>query len=456
MNSSIFKAYDIRGIYPTEVNEDMAEKIGRALVAYSKANNIVVGQDMRTSSPALTQRLIKGITSSGANVIDVGLVSTPTFYFAVRHIGASAGIQVSASHNPKEYNGFKVVLQKDGMITKVGIESGLGQIRDLVEAGTGVDGPVAGTVKKITGIGDAEIDAALKIIPLPSSMPPLTIVADPANAMGAPYLDALFARIPSVKLIRMNFDLDGTFPSHQPDPLQFDTLRALQERMRIEHADLGIAPDGDGDRLFFLDEKANVIPASHITALVAREILKKHRSEKMFYDIRYTWSARKTMEAYGGTALTTKVGHAFISEALRREDGAFAGESSGHFFFRDTGYAEGPLLVLLYILNVIALEKKPMSEIIAPVVHSVESGEINFHLESRDKVVELLKRLENHYHDGAITKMDGIAIDFPTWRASVRASNTEALVRLNIEGETREIVEKKKAEISAIIGGHGL
>lgn len=455
INTSIFKAYDIRGIYPDEVNKDTAFLIGQALATWSGAKEIVVGCDMRISSPILVKAVMKGIISTGANVLDVGLVSTPTFYFAVRHLKASAGIQVSASHNPKEYNGFKIVLRDKKGIIKVGIESGLSGIRDLVLQRAADNSKKhnlmpKGLVRKIKGIQEIELDDVFKRVPILKNMPPLTIVVDSANAMGGPMLEAFFARIPSIKLVRMNFELDGNFPAHQADPFQFETLRGLQERMLEEKADLGIAPDGDADRMFFLNKEREGIPASHITALVAREVLRKHKGEKVLYDVRYSWNAKKVIEDCGGIPAMGRVGHAFISEALRRENGIFAGESSGHYFFRDTGYAEGPLLVLLYVLKVLAREQKSLSEVVAPLVSVVESGEVNFRLDNREKAYATMEEIEKKYKDGQISKLDGLAIEFPDWRFSLRASNTEPLLRLNVEAKTKEIVEEKKQELMAL------
>lgn len=461
INPTIFKAYDIRGIYPSEINEEFAYKIGQAMAEFSKAKEIVVGRDTRLSSPSLSQSLINGITESGANVLDVGLVSTPTFFFAVRHLKAPAGIQVSASHNPKEYNGFKVVLRDEKGIIKVGLESGLDKIRNLVlgqyhfvpklhrSLGT-IKHRSLGTIEKISGIQEAEIDDVFQLIPLPD-LPSFTVVADPANAMGGQFLEAFFQRLPQINLIKMNFEMDGNFPAHEPNPLIFETLDSLRERVLEEKADFGIAPDGDGDRIFFIDERGEVIPASHITALVAKELLVQYPNEKILYDVRYAWTAKKVIEEFGGVPVMSKVGHALISGALREENGIFAGESSGHFFFRDTGYAEAPLLVLLYLLKALAREKKPLSEIIAPLVFSYESGEINFRLKSREKAQSIVNELEKRYKDGEIIKIDGLAAEFPDWRFSLRPSNTEPLLRLNIEASSKELMEEKRNELIQFI-----
>ncbi|MEK7606877.1 MAG: phosphomannomutase/phosphoglucomutase [Patescibacteria group bacterium] len=450
INPFIFKAYDVRGVYPSELDEDMAYRVGQALARFSGAKEVLVGRDMRISSPSLNQSLIKGINDAGVDVVDVGLVSTPTFYFAVRHLGIKAGIQVSASHNPKEYNGFKVVLCDEKGIIKVGLESGLDQIRDLAIAGDFAPAQGIGSVREVAGIQEAEIDEVMRLAPLPEDMPRIKVVADPANAMGAQFLESYFARVPQVALSRMNFELDGNFPAHEPNPLIFETLDTLRERVVEEGAHLGVAPDGDGDRIFFIDERGEIVPASLTTALVAREVLREKKG-KILYDVRYAWSARRVIEDAGGTPMMSKVGHAFISNALREAGGLFAGESSGHYFFRESGFAEAPLLVLAHVLRVMTREKKPLSQILAPLAHSVESGEINFKLANRGAVQEILASLEARFRDGEVTKIDGLTIEFPDWRFSLRASNTEPLLRLNLEAKTGGILEEKRAELMDII-----
>jgi phosphomannomutase len=451
INSKVFKAYDIRGIYPSEINEELAYQLGRAVVKFSQAKEVVVGRDMRLSSPSLSQALQKGIVDSGAQVLDIGLASTPTFYFAVRHLKALAGVQVSASHNPKEYNGFKIVLRDEKGIVKIGLESGLEEIREMVLEGENEfkqgSERKEGEVKEIKEIEKLEIEEALSLVPLPAEIPSFRVVADPANAMGALYLDALFARFPQIELIRMNFELDGRFPAHEPNPLIFETLEPLQKRVVEEKADFGLAPDGDGDRIFFINEKGEAIPASHLTALISYELLKERTGEKIFYDVRYVMTPREVIKENGGIPQVSRVGHALISQAMREKEAIFAGESSGHYFFRQTGYAEAPLLVILYLLRILAREKKPFSEVIAPLARSFESGEINFRLETREKLEDIFKTLEKKYQEGETVKIDGLAIEFSQWRFSLRASNTEPLLRLNIEGKTREIVEEKKEEL---------
>lgn len=453
MPTNIFKSYDIRGIYPSEINEENIVPIIKAIyklfVTSIKKDlplNIVLGQDMRVSSPSLFKVALNTLVECGANVIDAGLVSTPSFYFTVFHYGYDAGIQISASHNPKEYNGLKIVIKKGNGLIKVGKNTGMEDIKKMALENVQIQSTNKGTVTKKEGILEDEVENSLKIVNNPN-IKKFKIVADAANAMGATYIDALFKVVPA-DLIRMNFELDGTFPVHQPDPLQSETLVDLQKKVVEEHADLGLAPDGDGDRMFFIDEKGNIVPPSIITALVAREMLKKHKGDKVVYDIRYVITPKKVIEENGGISVITKVGHAFITELLNKENGVFAGESSGHYFFRDTGFAESQEPVILTVLNVLSQEKKTLSQIVDELRRSWESGEINFKVNNASDIMEALK---NKYLSGELSTLDGIAITLPDFRFSVRTSNTEPLLRLNIEAEDKSILDEAKTHIIEII-----
>ncbi len=331
IDPKIFKAYDIRGIYPTELNEDAVYKIAKAFYAFfseklaKKDLTIAVGGDMRLSTPALVRQVKEALVESGAQVIDIGLVSTPTLYFAITHYALDGGIQVSASHNPKEYNGLKAVLNTPEGLIKIGKNTGMDEVRKLVNSDS-FSAPIKnGEVTKKENVLNDEVDYVFDIIK-PEKIKPLKAVADAANAMGSLYLDALFAKLPC-ELIRMNFELDGTFPAHQADPLQFDTLRDLQRRVVEEKADLGIAPDGDGDRVFFIDETGQIVPASITTAIIIREVLKKNKGARVGFDIRYIWSPLKAARDNGGIPVITKVGHALITETMHKENLFYAGES---------------------------------------------------------------------------------------------------------------------------------
>lgn len=446
----IFKSYDIRGVYPTEISEENIATIIASIYAYltkdKKPQSIVLGYDMRISSPALSAIAKETLVKLGAHVIDVGLLATPTFYFAVYHGGYDAGIQITASHNPKEYNGIKIVKKGERGLVKIGKTTGMDEIKQMAMSGMKIVATQGGSIEEKKGVVDEEVENSLRFVK-DTSFKQFSIVADPANAMGITYLEALFNKVP-VNLIKMNFVLDGTFPSHQPDPLDFNNLVGLQKKVVEAHADFGLAPDGDGDRLFFIDEKGQVIPGTLITALIAKELLKKYPGETILFDIRNILTPRAIVEENGGKYEITKVGHAYITEALERSGALFAGEGSAHYFFRDSGNAESQVPIILIVMEVLTREKKPLSEIISQLRRSHESGEINFTVSNASKIMSTLKE---SFKDGRLDELDGIAISYPDWRFSVRSSNTEPLLRLNVEALSKETMEEKKSELVDII-----
>ena len=453
INPGIFKGYDIRAIYPTDINEENIIPIVKAIYTFlirdhtgKKPFTIVVGTDMRTSSPSLTKIAINTLIDLGANIIDIGIVSTPTFYFAVSYYGYEAGIQITASHNPKEWNGIKIVRKGPKGLIKIGKPTGLEEIREMALRGESLTSSSRGNVTQKTGILEDEVKNALKISGNPQ-MKKFKIVADAANAMGSQYISALFSKV-DADLIKMNFELDGTFPAHQPDPLQASTLVDLQKKVVDEKADLGLAPDGDGDRLFFIDEKGKTVAPTIITSIVAKEFLKKNPGERILIDIRYLLTPQRIVKENGGTTGITKVGHAYITEELNKNGGIFAGESSGHYFFRDTGNAESQLPIILTVLKVLTEANKPFSEVADDYSRSYESGEFNFKVTNAKEIMEELKQ---KYSDGKLNSMDGIAVDYPAWRFSVRTSNTEPLLRLNVEADDKETMEKNRDELLKFI-----
>lgn len=449
----IFKGYDIRAVYPTEMDEVTIVPIVKAIYKFlhkDKPENepltLVVGTDMRTSSPALTKAAIQTLVELGAHVIDIGVVSTPTFYFCVSHYGYEAGFQVTASHNPKEWNGIKIVKNSDKGLIKIGRSQGLEDIKKMALAGESLTPIEGGTVETKSGFLEDEINNALQILGNPH-FNKFKIVADTANAMGAQYVATVFSKV-DADLVKMNFELDGTFPAHQPDPLQAETLVDLQKRVIDEHADLGLAPDGDGDRLFFIDEKGQIVPPTIITSIVAKELLKNNPGEQILVDIRYLLTPKKIIEENGGRMMITKVGHAYITEGLHNSGGIFAGESSGHYFFRATGNAESQMPMILTVLKVLTETGKPFSEVVEDYRRSYESGEFNFKVSNAPEILEAIK---SKYADGEVETMDGVAISYPTWRLSVRTSNTEPLLRLNVESYTKEVMEQKRDELKPLI-----
>lgn len=451
--SHIFKSYDIRAIYPEEINEENIGTIAGAFHAFFKENfpekeqlTIVVGRDMRVSSPSLHEALVEALVNGGAKVIDIGIISTPSFYFTVYHYGYDCGIQISASHNPKEYNGLKVVKNSHSGLVKIGKTTGMEQVRQMALEGIGVTSSQRGSVEKKEGILDDEIKNALDLFENPT-FSKFKIVADTANAMGAQYIEALFNKIPA-DLVKMNFELDGTFPNHAPDPLDFNNLVDLQKKVVEEKADFGLAPDGDGDRLFFVDEKGQIIPATLITGLIAEEMLKTNPGATILFDIRYILTPQKVIEENGGKYEITKVGHAFITEKMFETGAIFAGESSAHYFYKSNGNAESQLTTILAILKLLSETGKPLSELAETARRSFESGEFNFRVSNAP---EILTQLKEKYKDGELSELDGIAITYPDFRFSVRTSNTEPLLRLNLESTTKESMEEKYKEVKEFI-----
>ena len=453
MNLSIFKAYDIRGIYPNELSEEDVYKIAKAFFTFvvekigrSKPPKIVLSYDGRLSSPSLTQQAKKALMESGAEVIDIGLSGTPTFYFSISHYGYDAGIQISASHNPKEYNGVKLIIKTGSTITKIGEGSGLKQIKEIVAKENFVSLLERGTVVKNERVLEDQVNNTFKFTG-EEKIKDLKVVVDAANATGALYLEALFRRLPC-QLIRMNFKIDGNFPAHQPDPSDFGTLAELRQKVVEEKADLGIAPDGDSDRVFFVDEKGEVITASVATSLIAIELLKKHPGEKIGFDVRSTLNASHAVKQAGGVPLVSRIGNPFASEIMKKENAIFFGENSGHFIFKDNNYLEDPVAVVLILLSVITREGRPISEILKPLSVSYQSEQINLRVSNLEKVAGLLQK---KYGDGETNFIDGLSIDFPNWRFNIRASNTEAVVRLNVEALDKKLMEERRDEIVKLI-----
>lgn len=453
IDQSIFKSYDIRGIYPTQINEENIATIIKAIYVFFQNSfgkttplTVVLGRDMRISSPSLFAVAKEVLVSLGANVIDVGLVSTPTFYFSVFHYHYDCGIQITASHNPKEYNGIKFVRNSPGGLIKIGHSTGMVDIRESVKINQVSRNKGGGGVESRLNVMEDEIATALSFLGNPI-LKKFKVVADPANAMGATYIQAIFQKIPST-LIKMNFELDGTFPVHQPDPLDFENLKDLQKKVVLEKADFGLAPDGDGDRLFFIDENGDVVPASLITSLIARELLKKNSGSLVLFDVRYILTPQKIIEESGGRSQITKVGHAYITEQMGNTGAIFAGESSAHYFYKATGNAESQVFTIIILLKILSESGKTLSQLAQEVRRSFESGEINFKASNTNEIFDLLKK---NYKDGELLTLDGIAISYPTWRFNVRTSNTEPLLRLNLEAQTKDTMEQKRDELVELI-----
>lgn len=446
IDPSIFKAYDIRGIYPDQLNEKNIVPIIKGIYFFLKkryhVSQIVIGHDMRLSSPLLFSIIKETLLKEGANVIDIGLSSTPTLYFAVFHYLYDAGIQLTASHNPPSYNGLKIVVREKKGLVKIGKPTGMEEIKTLVLEGKELKNKKKGKLIIKNDVLNDEIDFAFNLVK-PFFSKKLKVVADPANGMGALYLEKLFEKLP-FDLIKINFKLDGSFPSHLPNPLIKKNLELLQKTVIEKKADLGIAPDGDGDRVFFVDEKGEIIPASVITGIVASQLLNRFPHSTILFDIRYVFNPKNAVEKNNGKWQITKVGHAFITEAMNNTKAIFAGESSGHYYFQNTGGAEAQIPVILFILSLLSSTKKSMSTIVSKYTFAYESGEYNFQAQNGKEIIEKIKE---KFKDGKVNTLDGVSIDYPDWRFGVRASNTEPLIRLNLEAYNKNLMKKKLKEI---------
>ncbi len=445
---SIFKAYDIRGIYPKELDEKLAEKIARGYAKLIKNElkkkriTIVVGKDMRKSSTPLIKSVIKGLTKSGIDVVDVGLVSTPTFYYAVSKYGYDGGMMVTASHNPKEYNGIKMTRAK---AVPVSGETGIDDIKNMVKADDFSDEKKAGKVIKKANVLKDQVKDELKYVDV-KKIKPLKIVVDAANGMGAQYLTELFKHLPC-KLVKLYFTLDGSFPNHEADPLKDETLDDLKKKVLKEKADLGVATDGDGDRIFFVTNDGRSLYQPITRGLMAQSFLKSNPKAVVCYDIRPGKITREMIIEAGGKPSVTRVGHSLIKEQMIKTGAVFSGESSGHFFARvPYGVYETPMIVVLKMLELISTAGKSISEIIEPYEKYYASGEINSEVKDpQAKMKELVKKYKKSAKD--FTDMDGVSFEFDDYWFNVRPSNTEPKLRLNLEAVSKKIMEGKRDEI---------
>jgi phosphomannomutase len=442
-NPNIFKAYDIRGIFNQDLDANFAYHLGLTYIAFLKKERkilknkqiqVVVGQDMRLSSPILAKYLIKGLMATGAKVLDIGLVSTPTFYFSISHLKADGGLIVSASHNPKEWNGFKVVKEK---ALPVGLETGLSWIRDNINKTKNTS--KKGSSCKINHILEAQIEHDFSFVNL-KKIKKFKIAADAANSMGAPYLLALEKKL-KFKLDKLNFKLDGNFPAHEADPLKEENLKQLQSYIKKNKVDLGITTDGDGDRIFFLDEKANLISPAIIRGILAKLFLQEKPGSKICYDVRPGKITEDLILENGGIPIITKVGHSLIKQQMIKEKAYFAGESSGHFFLNlNIGCFEMPVIMILKLLEELSISNLKTSQYFSPYDKYFHSGEINRQVENKEDAIE---EIANYYCNGELNRLDGISIKYPNFWFNVRASNTENKLRLNLEARDKKTMIKE-------------
>lgn len=444
VNPKIFKAYDIRGIYPDELDETQAKEIGRALVDHLGCREVAVGRDMRASSDSLFKALADGIAGQGASVVDLGMVSTDGLYFAVGKYGYQAGVMITASHNPKEYNGLKIC-QKDAV--PLSGDDGLSQMRDLVNQGKLKSVSVKGEIFP-RDIGRDYIEHCLSFIDR-ARIKPFKIAVDAGNGMAGLTVPPLFERLPG-ELVPMYFQPDGNFPNHPASPIEPENIADLQDRVLSDKCDFGAAFDGDADRMFLVDEKGRALGGSDITALVAKMLLKKKPGSTVLYNAICSRCVPETVEKMGGKAIRSRVGHALIKPLMRKENAIFGGEHSGHFYFRDFWFADSGLIAFLVCWQLISEESKPLSQLVAEIDPYYRISETNSRVED---IPAKLDELEGIYSNkgAALDRLDGLTISYRDWWANIRPSNTEPLLRLNVEANSQVLLDDKSSELLKII-----
>ncbi len=448
VNPDIFKAYDVRGIYPTEIDEEVVRQIGRGFVVYLGARRIAVGRDMRLSSPSLAEAFIEGARSQGADVVDYGLIGTDMLYFAVARDGLDGGAEITASHNPKQYNGVKLVRREALPLSS---DAGISDIRDLILEGT-IPAPGPQGQRSEGTVLDRYLTHVLSFID-PSTIKPFRIVLDAGSGVAGAVAPALFDQLPC-QTTRLCFEVDGTFPNHEANPLIEENRRDIVERVVAEGADAGIAWDGDADRCFFIDGSGEFIAGDFITALLSEAFLIKQPGATIVYDVRASYAVKDTVARYGGTALMNRVGHAFFKKRMREGDAVFGGEVTGHYYFRENFFADNGFIPALLILELMSKKGQTLRELLAPLRERYFiSGEINTKVADMAEVQAKLDALSSRYADANPYYMDGVSVEYPDWHFNVRPSNTEPLLRLNLEGTTRAIMEQRRDEVLAMIRG---
>jgi len=445
--STIFKAYDIRGTVPDQLDADLAYKVGRALVLYLQPKHVAVGHDMRVSGASLAAAMIDGIRDQGADVIDLGLVSSDALYFAVGKYGYDAGVMITASHNPAAYNGIKMCRKEARPIS---LDDGLAEIRDIALAGNFPDskGGKRGdlTQKEVL---PAYVEYALQFVDT-SRIKPFKVAVDAGNGMAGRTIPLLFQHLPG-ELVPLYFELDGTFPNHPANPIDPAAMVDLQQTVVEQKCDLGVAFDGDADRMFLVDEKGQLISGGTTTAMVAIALLEQHPGATICYNLICSRTVPETILAHGGRPYRTPVGHSLIKKIMRNEDAIFGGEHSGHYYFRDNWYAESGLIAMLAVLSLLSKSDKPLSKVVAPLENRFQSGEINLTVD--DKPAAIAKVKEHFVGQGAqADELDGLTIEYPDRWFNIRASNTEPLLRVNVEGDTKEAMEALRDEVLKVIG----
>jgi len=444
IDPGIFKAYDVRGLVPGQLYPEVARRIARAFVDYLSARSIAVGRDCRLSSPELQAAFVEGARSQGAEVIDIGVVGTDVLYYHVACRDLDGGAIVTASHNPREWNGLKMV--RRGALALSG-DAGIREIKDAILAGRYADAPEPRGALRQQAVIDDYARHCLSFIDQ-RLVPPLKVVLDTANGMGAVGASAIFARLP-VETERMYFELDGTFPNHPADPLIEENRRDVVARVRATGADLGLAWDGDADRCFVVDDTGEYVPGDFVTALLGEAFCRREPGAKVVYDVRASRAVPDRVLAAGGVPLMNRVGHAFMKKRMRDEEAIFGGEVSGHFYFRENWFADNGMIPALLVLERIGRERRRLSQVVEPLRSRYHiSGEINSRVEDTARA---LARIAERYRDGRLSRLDGVSVDYDEWHFNVRPSNTEPLLRLNLEAESRSEMQRRRDEVISVI-----
>jgi len=440
---AIFKAYDVRGVYPNDLDEDAAARIGEGFVRFTRSERVLLGLDMRSSSPRLADAFCRGAGAAGARVLHVGEVSTDALYFASGRLDLP-GVMITASHNPAEYNGFKPCGRQ---AAPIGSESGLEDIRRLAEvADEALSAPEA-DVERVDVLGDYA-DHCRSLVDL-GGLRPLKVAIDAGNGMAGKTVPTVFEPLP-FEVVPLYFELDGTFPNHPASPIEAENIVDLQRAVRDEGCDAGIAFDGDADRIFLVDENAEPISGSTTTAMVAARLLKKFPGESIIYNLICSWAVPEVIAENGGTPIRTRVGHSFIKEVMAESGAIFGGEHSGHYYFRDNFRADSGMIAALIVLEALCEFDGPLSKLVEPFERYAASGEINSVVSDQSATVE---KLAATYADGTLDRADGLTVEYDDWWFNCRPSNTEPLLRLNLEARTPEMMEQKRDEVLAVIRG---
>lgn len=444
VNPGIFKAYDIRGIYPDDLNEEAGYAIGRAFVAFLKVNTVIVGRDMRLSGPQMFEAVTRGLMDQGADVINIGMVSTDQYYYACATLD-QAGMMITASHNPAQYSGLKMVKKMPQLLSG---DEGIQDLRRIVEQDDFPEPTRQGTMTEKDLSADF-VEMVLGIIDV-DALAPLKVIADTGNGMVGPILKRIYERLPAIDLTGMYLEPDGSLPNHGLDPLQPENRAELEQRVVAEGADVGFAFDGDGDRFFTIDDRGQFVSGDFMTALMGQYFLEKYPGSKILYDVRASWAVPDLIGAAGGSPLIERVGHAFIKRRMAREKAVFAGEVTGHYYFKDFFFADSGIIPSLVILEMLSKKGVKLSELLASLEEKYFiSGEINTRIAGDPQAK--MEELAEMFKDGSVEWLDGVSVTFEDWHFNVRPSNTEPLLRLNLEAKSKTLMEEKRDLILGII-----